>query len=270
MATRSSTEQAWLNDLTGAGITAVQAERILDGMKAVILAAVTSDSVDINGGAIDGTPIGATSASTGAFTTLTVSSTADITGALTAPRLVVNGSTAPTNGAYLPSANTVGIASNGTIAASFAATTVTLSRVTVIQTEASQTYHRYTVSGLGTDLKSWHHGVNTSGHFVMDAVNDAVSLATNAYTITRGSTYNVASHKWSVSASAGTSIGAFAIDASITALATSATQGFPVMPTCAGVPSGVPAGGNGSFIYDTTNNKLSVYNGGWKQSAALS
>ena len=36
--------------------------------------------VDINGGTIDGTPIGATSASTGAFTNITASGTAGITG----------------------------------------------------------------------------------------------------------------------------------------------------------------------------------------------
>ena len=37
-------------------------------------------NIDVNGGAIDGTPIGATSASTGAFTNITASGTAGITG----------------------------------------------------------------------------------------------------------------------------------------------------------------------------------------------
>ena len=40
--------------------------------------AVTIAKVDINGGAIDGTPIGGSSASTGAFTTLSASSTANL------------------------------------------------------------------------------------------------------------------------------------------------------------------------------------------------
>lgn len=47
-------------------------------------------------------------------------------------------------------------------------------------------------------------------------------------------------------------------------LATNATDGFLTIRTCAGAPTGVPTGGNGSMVYDTTNNKLWVYNGAWK------
>jgi hypothetical protein len=47
-------------------------------------------------------------------------------------------------------------------------------------------------------------------------------------------------------------------------LTTGATNGFLRIPTCAGTPTGVPAGGTGSMVYDTTNNKLYIYNGGWK------
>jgi hypothetical protein len=50
------------------------------------------DSVDINGGSIDGTPIGANSASTGAFTTLTVNGNAyPSAGALSNRNLIING-----------------------------------------------------------------------------------------------------------------------------------------------------------------------------------
>lgn len=56
------------------------------------------------------------------------------------------------------------------------------------------------------------------------------------------------------------------------ALATTATGGFLGIPTCAGTPTGVPANvptGSVAMVYDTTNNKLYVYNGAWKASAAF-
>ena len=42
-----------------------------------------------------------------------------------------------------------------------------------------------------------------------------------------------------------------------------ATGGFLVIPKCAGNPTGTPTRA-GSLIYDTTNNTLCIYNGGWK------
>jgi hypothetical protein len=56
------------------------------------------------------------------------------------------------------------------------------------------------------------------------------------------------------------------------ALATNAANGFPYIPTCAGTPTGTPTGYTGSvpMVYDTTNHKLYVYDGGWKTSGALS
>lgn len=52
------------------------------------------------------------------------------------------------------------------------------------------------------------------------------------------------------------------------ALATNATDGFLYIPSCAGAPSGVPtaAAGRIPLVYDSTNNFLYVYNGGWKKS----
>jgi len=49
------------------------------------------------------------------------------------------------------------------------------------------------------------------------------------------------------------------------AVATTATNGFLYIPTCAGTPTGVPTGktGRSAVIYDTTNNKFLVYDGGW-------
>ncbi len=54
------------------------------------------------------------------------------------------------------------------------------------------------------------------------------------------------------------------------ALATNATDGFLYIPTCAGAPSGVPSAQTGTvaMVYDTTNNKLYIYNGAWKGGTA--
>jgi hypothetical protein len=51
------------------------------------------------------------------------------------------------------------------------------------------------------------------------------------------------------------------------ALATNATDGFLYIPTCAGTPTAAPPTaqtGTVPMVYDTTNNKFYIYNGGWK------
>ncbi len=55
------------------------------------------------------------------------------------------------------------------------------------------------------------------------------------------------------------------------ALATNATAGFLYIPSCAGTPSGTPTSKTGRvpIIYDSTNDKVYVYRGGWKATAAL-
>lgn len=55
------------------------------------------------------------------------------------------------------------------------------------------------------------------------------------------------------------------------ALATSATDGFFYVPSCAGAPSATPTAYTGRvpLIYDTTNNRLYAYNAAWKLMAAV-
>ena len=47
-------------------------------------------------------------------------------------------------------------------------------------------------------------------------------------------------------------------------LATTATEGFLALPTCAGTPTGTPAIGVGAIVYDTTANKIWVWNSSWR------
>jgi hypothetical protein len=50
----------------------------------------------------------------------------------------------------------------------------------------------------------------------------------------------------------------------LAANATTATDGFLYVPSCAGVPTGVPTAFTGkiAIVADSTNNKLYIYSGG--------
>jgi hypothetical protein len=52
----------------------------------------------------------------------------------------------------------------------------------------------------------------------------------------------------------------------LSSLTTSSTYGFPCIPAVAGTPTGTPSSSSGyvPMVYDTTNDKLYIYNGGWK------
>lgn len=53
-------------------------------------------------------------------------------------------------------------------------------------------------------------------------------------------------------------------------IATDATEGFLYIPMCAGTPTGTPSlglTGHVPLIYDSTNNRLYVYDGGWRYAA---
>lgn len=63
-----------------------------------------------------------------------------------------------------------------------------------------------------------------------------------------------------------TNKGSVVIGSQASALGTTVTDGFLYIPTSAGAPTGVPTAQTGTVAmeYDTTNNRLYVYNGAWK------
>lgn len=65
--------------------------------------------------------------------------------------------------------------------------------------------------------------------------------------------------------------GANVVCGALAALATTATDGFPYIPTCAGVPTGVPTAFTGkvAMVFDSTNNNLYLYNGAWKKTTTF-
>lgn len=67
-----------------------------------------------------------------------------------------------------------------------------------------------------------------------------------------------------------TAAGSVVVGTGAAALATNATDGFLYIPTCAGTPTGVPSAQTGTvaLVYDTTNNKMYVYNAAWKGGTA--
>jgi hypothetical protein len=80
--------------------------------------------------------------------------------------------------------------------------------------------------------------------------------------------------KLKVGAGAGTgAAGNVVLNATGSALATTAAGGFTCIPTCAGAPTGTPANiptGTVPMVFDTTNLKMYVYTGGaWKSTAAF-
>jgi hypothetical protein len=89
----------------------------------------------------------------------------------------------------------------------------------------------------------------------------------NGYTITSNGT-NL-THSWHTAGSITAQItanGSFAAGAQ-GALATTATNGFLYVPTCAGVPTGTPTAITGlvPIVVDTTNNRWYFYSGGaWR------
>jgi len=116
----------------GTGITVTngrKAHLYVDGTNVIFM----DDFVDINGGAIDGTTIGGSSAAAGTFTTLTTSSTVTLNGGTANGVLYLNGSKVATSGSALTYNGSNLINTNGYVSTSgdFRLNNATFSRVAI-------------------------------------------------------------------------------------------------------------------------------------------
>src|SRR5574343_977642 len=100
-------------------------------------------------------------------------------------------------------------------------------------------------------------GFKRSGYIITDG--DASSSGTNSIYILTGGYDPSTQIRLTVDSKGNTVQG-------LTALATNATDGFLYIETCGGTPSGVPTSYTGRvpILFDAVNNKLFIYNSGWK------
>lgn len=117
-----------------------------------------------------------------------------LSGNVTATTFVPSGSSVPTNGMYLPAANSVGLATNSTQRIQIdssgnvgVGTTSTLGNsllnvsqgVVARNSGTTLPYFQTYNSNAGTDLKTWRIGGNSSGGLAFETVNDAYSSSTS-------------------------------------------------------------------------------------------
>jgi hypothetical protein len=190
-------------------------------------------SINING------TVGATTPASGAFTTLTTSSTVTLNGGTANSVAYLNASkvlTTSTN-AYFDGSN-LGLADGN----------APTQRLNLYRTGATQTV--MAVGNSNTGLNGSYFGVDTAGNTIISQTQAlAIIFSTNG--VERGRI---------------TSTGNFVAGPSA-ALATTATDGFLYVPTCAGTPTGTPTTitGMAPIVVNTTNNKLYFYSGGaWR------
>lgn len=104
------------------------------------------------------------------------------------------------------------------------------------------------------DVDGVRHGIEVaSGDFaIIDHDGNRFAISLGASVLSNSGNTGV-----TVDSSGNTSIG------STGALATNATDGFLYVPTCAGIPTGIPTtiSGKSPVIVDSTNNKMYFYSG---------
>jgi hypothetical protein len=172
------------------------------------IASQAANNVNITGGAIDGTAVGATTASTGRFSTLTTTNTVTLpAGDVTSPSLARSGNT--NTGMYFPASDTIAFSTGGTarlrinnfgrigintsntvfdnsilnVAGDFATTGA------ITTTRVDESYLRTNVSNAGAGLKNWRFGGFSDGSFRF--ATEADNLSAVSYRLSLTSTGNL-------------------------------------------------------------------------------
>lgn len=189
-------------------------------------------------------------------------SVADVTAgrAVSVASVAVTGSSAPANGVYLPAANNVAIATNsgekvrvdanGNVLVGATANPDVLNKSVVIDSGASS------LAGVVLQNDATGRAYNDGGSVFMVNTEMRIQNSENAPIFIL--TNNV--ERMRIDNNGTVRIGT-------AALATTATDGFLYIPTCAGTPTGTPTAitGLAPIVVNTTNNKLYFYSGGaWR------
>lgn len=182
------------------------------------------------------------------------------TGTASATKLIPTGGTAIGNGMYLPSANTVAFSTNGTECARFNSTGNFAVGGTPISTAG------ITIANDGNGSATVKLSFSTSGNeraFLSMLAGAGEMQLSSGYAGYGGRTVFLTA---GVERARFDSVGNFVAGGQV-ALATNATDGFVYVPTCAGVPTGVPSAYTdmAPIVVDTTNNRWYFYSGGaWR------